>query len=40
MSLTELHGELEKLEQLFLVDKAKLKQISQRFEEELQEGKT
>ena len=36
----ELRKELEALEQIFTIDTAKLKQISKRFEEELQEGQS
>ncbi|KAK5942259.1 hypothetical protein PMZ80_004822 [Knufia obscura] len=35
---TELRDELEKLEQQFYVDRKKLKQISERFQQELEEG--
>lgn len=34
----ELRKELDKLEETFTIDAAKLKEISKRFEQELQEG--
>ena len=36
---TELSGELSRLEQIFTVDQKKLKEITERFIEELEDGK-